>query len=123
MDRRHAIIFILITPVFILLSNYAAIFPHEYAHSIAAWLLGFKQHPFDINYGGTSWLNLLLLSNIDENVNYEMIYALGHGHAAALIAFAGPGIANGTKYLITLLLLNTRSVQRHLYLYYFIFWF
>lgn len=123
MVKKQAMLFVLLTPLFILISHYCAVFPHEYAHSIAAWWLGFRDHPFAINYGGTSWANILLLFHIDENVDYEAIYAHGKGAAAAMIAFAGPGIANGVKYLITLFLLNVRRVKQHIYLYYFIFWF
>lgn len=122
MPQSRAMLLIILTPIFILLSHYCAVFPHEYAHSMAAWLLGFKEHPLDIIYGGTSWANILLLTNIDENVNYEAIYSQGKGLAAALIAFSGPGLANGTKYVITLFLLNVQEVKKHIYLYYFIFW-
>lgn len=49
-------------------------YPHEYAHSFMAWLLGYKSNPLAITYGGTSWQNLLGLIHIDENVNYPMIF-------------------------------------------------
>lgn len=114
---------IVITPIFIILSHYLAIIPHEYAHSIMAWLLGYKAHPFDVNYGGTTWDNLLLLTRIDENVNYETIYAAGHGMHVALIAFAGSGIANLCLFIISLFLLKNHSVKERPYLYYLIFWF
>lgn len=114
---------ILITPVFILLSHYLAVFPHEYAHSLTAWVLGFKNNPLALSYGGTSWNNLLLLANIDENVNYQMIYSAGHGYLVALIAFAGPGIANGILFILSLLLLRNDSIKQKPYLFYFLFWF
>ncbi len=114
---------ILFTPIFILVSHYLAVFPHEYAHSFTAWLLGFKSNPLAIDYGGSSWKNLLLLLNIDENVNYSFIFDQGKGYAAALIAFAGPGIGNGVFYVLSLLWLKNDKVKNKIYLYYFIFWF
>lgn len=76
-----------------------------------------------MTYGGTSWNNLLLLANIDENVNYLKIYNAGHGYYVALIAFAGPGIANGLLFIISLYLLNRPSIRKKPYLFYFLFWF
>lgn len=114
---------IVATPFFILLAHYLAVFPHEYAHSSMAWFFGYKSNPFAITYGGTSWLNLLLLMNIDENVNYNLIASQGHFHHMALIGFAGPGIANGILYLLSLFLLSRHAVQQHSLLYYFIVWF
>lgn len=110
---------ILITPVFILLSHYLAVFPHEYAHSFFAWFLGYKNNPLALSYGGTSWANLLLLSNIDENVSYQII----HGYHMALIAFAGPGIANGLLFIVSYFLLKNDKIKQKPYLFYFLFWF
>jgi hypothetical protein len=114
---------IFVTPFLMLLAHYLAVLPHEYAHSFMAWALGYKQNPFDIIYGGTSWQNLILLINIDENVNYDIIMAQKHLYHMALIAFAGPGIANGVLYCLSLYLLPKEKIQQKPYLYYFIFWF
>ncbi|TNF65611.1 MAG: hypothetical protein EP298_11750 [Gammaproteobacteria bacterium] len=123
MSCRKVIGFILITPVFVLLSHYLAVYPHEFSHSFMAWALGFKHNPLAIDFGGTSWLNILLLINIDENVNYQFLISHGHLYAMALIAFAGPGLANGLLYVISLILLNLKSLYKHKIIYYFIFWF
>jgi hypothetical protein len=69
--------FILTLP-FVIISHYLAVFPHEFTHSFFAWALGYKSNPLNIQYGGTSLSNLLLLSNIDENVNYEEIFQKNH---------------------------------------------
>jgi hypothetical protein len=114
---------IIVTPFFMLLAHYLAVLPHEYAHSLMAWCLGYKTNPWALNYGGTSWLNLLLLFHIDENVKYNLIIAKGQLHHMALIAFAGPGIANGFLYVASLYLLTRKKIQRNRLLYYFIFWF
>lgn len=115
-------ILISLTPVFILLSHYLAVFPHEYAHSFTAWLLGYKANPFALNYGGTSLVNLLLLIHIDQNVNNSMIYALGHPGHVALIAFAGPGI-NILMFILSLWLLHCKKIKSNYYLFYFLFFF
>lgn len=123
MNKKAFYKLILVTPIFILLSHYLAVFPHEYAHSFMAWILGYKNNPFALNYGGTSWQNILLLSHIDQNVNNEMIYSLGHPLHVALIAFAGPGIANGLLFILSFLLLKNEKVKQRPYLFYFLFWF
>ena len=114
---------ILVTPIFILLAHYLAVFPHEFAHSFMAYFLGFKSSPFDITYGGTSWRNVLLLSNIDEHVNYQFIFSSGHPVDVSLVAFAGPGIANGSLFLISYCLLKNKIVKKRSMLFYFVFLF
>lgn len=106
-----------------LLANYLAIFAHEYAHSITAWLLGYKDHPLAIQYGGKSVLNLLLLFNINENVDYDLIMSAGHMRDLAWIAMAGLILANGGLYYLSLRLMRFRFVQRFHLLFYFLFWF
>lgn len=123
MNRISSFKLLLITPIFILLSHYLAVFPHEYAHSFMAWALGFKSNPLALIYGGTSWPNLLFLANIDENVDYKTIFYSGHHTAVAAIAFAGPGIANGLLFILSFILLRNKKVQQHPYWFYFLFWF
>lgn len=113
---------IAITPLFIWLSHYLAVFPHEFAHSTMAWALGEMESPFGIDYGGKSLLNLLLLWNIDENVQYQHLFAIGHGAQAALSAFAGSGIGSTALFIITWWLLKNQKVKDRPYLYYFLFW-
>jgi hypothetical protein len=123
MSKSLSLKLILVTPVFFLIAHYLAVFPHEYAHSFMAWLLGFKPNPLAIDYGGTSWINLFLLSHIDENVNYDLIMSQGHSFSVALIAFAGAGIANVLLYLLSLVLLARKNIQQRPFWFYFIFWF
>lgn len=61
------------TVPFILLAHYIGVFPHELTHSFVAWAMGYKSTPFNIQYGGLGIRNLLLLSNVDESVNYQMV--------------------------------------------------
>jgi len=111
--------FIIITPIFILLSHYLAVFFHEYAHSFMAFLLGYKQNPLDIHYGGKSLLNIFLLANIDQNVDYNILYSFGHTKEIAIIAAAGP-VMNGVLYVVTLWMLKNRLTIRRFYRYYFL---
>lgn len=111
------------TPVMVVLAHYAAVLPHEFSHSVMAWLLGIKDQPGNIDWGGTSLLNILLLIHIDENVDYTAALDAGKHWQVALTAFAGPGIANGglfliSRYLITKSWFLSRPVAAN-----FLFWF
>lgn len=107
----------------VLLAHYAAVMPHEYAHSFMAFALGYKSNPLVIHFGGTSVGNLISLINIDEQVDYAPMFSLGDGLAAALVGFAGPGLANGTLYLLSLFLLRRPGVRRNALLFMLAFWF
>lgn len=72
---------------------------HEYAHSFTAWAVGYKANPLALNYGHLSVENILLLSDIDENVDYDPIFAAHKGYLASLIAVAGVLFGNGLCYL------------------------
>ena len=117
--RKSNIILLFLTPLYMWIGHILSVFPHEYAHSLIAWALGFKANPLDIIYGGWSWQNIIFLANIDENVNYVLIDQLGHRQLISLIAFAGPGIGTLAVYLITLYLLR-KSFNS--YLYYLVLW-
>jgi hypothetical protein len=79
----------------------AAFFLHEYAHSFAAWITGWKANPLALNYGHLSVGNLLVQGEIDENVDYAPIFAAGRGTIAALIAVAGVLLGNGGGYILS----------------------
>ena len=111
------------TPVVLLLTHYAAVLPHEFMHSIVAWLLGIKANPLIIDWGGTSILNILLLIHIDENVDYTAALDAGKRWQVALIAFAGPGLANGGLYLLSRRLMESLYVSSRPYFAYILFWF
>lgn len=117
MNKRVKLI--LLTPIFILLAHHSVVFTHEYAHAFTAWILGYKSNPFDINYGGTSLMNLLLLTNIDQKVNNDLIYSSGHPGYVALIAFAGPGIIL-LLYFASLWRIRTKKMISRPYMLYFL---
>lgn len=115
--------FIIVTVLFFFLSHYIAVFPHEFSHSIVAWILALKSHPLNIDYGGTSLQNILFLSNIDENNNYYLMYLLGKKHLIPIIAAAGP-LMNGVLYILSSwALFSCRSLHKKPLFFYFIFWF
>lgn len=105
------------------LAHYAAVLPHEYAHSFMAYALGYKSDPLVIHFGGLGILNLISLINIDEHVDYAAMFARGDGLAAALVGFAGPGLANGSLYLLSLFLLRRPVVRGSALLFMLVFWF
>jgi hypothetical protein len=115
--------FVVVCLICILLAHYAAVLPHEYAHSFMAFALGYKSDPLVIHFGGTSIGNLISLININEQVDYTAMFARGDGLAVALVGFAGPGLANGTLYLLSLFLLRRPGVRRNVFLYMLVFWF
>ncbi|WP_250487045.1 hypothetical protein [Caballeronia sp. GaOx3] len=123
MDKRKSpLAFIVLTPAFFILSLWVSAFPHEYAHSITAWLFGYKLHPFDIDYGGFNWKNVLFVDGIDENVNYFLIYLFGDKFAIGMIAFAGPFIATLLLYFASLRLIHSAQLKSRPYLFYFLLW-
>src|SRR5579871_2234725 len=98
--RKSNIILLWLTPIYIWIAQLTG-YLHEFGHSFTAWVLGFKDNPLDIIYGGWNWKNLIFLANIDENVNYVWINQLGHHSLISIIAFAGPFVSL-LIYLITL---------------------
>ena len=72
-----------------------AFFPHEYAHSFTAWLLGWKSNPLALYYAHPTMVVFLAQLGINQDVNETPIFASGHGHHAAIIAAAGMVIGNG----------------------------
>jgi hypothetical protein len=107
----------------VVLAHHAALLAHEYAHSFMARALGYKSDPLAIHWGGRSTANLLLLIDINEQVDYAAMFSHGNGFAAALVGFAGPGLANGALYLLSLWLLQRPAVRGNTLLFTFVFWF
>ena len=70
------------------------LFAHEYAHSFAAWALGWKRNPFALNYAHPTVTVLLIQLGISQNVDEVPIFASGHGPQAALISAAGAVLGN-----------------------------
>ncbi len=96
---------------------------HEYAHSFVAWGLRYKANPLALNYGHLSLDNVLTLGDIDENVDYDPIFAASRGPLASLIAVAGVLFGNGIFYLLSRRLYTTAKEhgKRMLALFMFLF--
>jgi len=121
-NAKRAVAFIMLTPVFFIVSLWVSAFPHEYAHSITAWLFGYKLNPLDIDYGRFDWKNVLFVDGIDEHVNYFLIYLFGDRFAIGTIAFAGPFIATLLLYLASSRVIRSTKLRRRPFLFYFIVW-
>ncbi len=100
---------------FIIASYYISILLHEYGHATTAWLLGYKSSPFAIQYG--SWY----LIPVSEHVNYQKLFAAGHGIAGALIGISGITVTT-VLFLTSLTFLNTQRILQKPYLCLFFFW-
>ncbi|HEV2680523.1 MAG TPA: hypothetical protein VGV14_08480 [Rhodanobacter sp.] len=93
------------------LAHTIAFFSHEYAHSFTAWLLGFKMNPWLLHFGTLSFSNVIAMMQVNENVDYDLIYAQGHNYLAALIGFAGFGIGNVLLYVLCRVILAARKIS------------
>jgi hypothetical protein len=74
---------------------------HDFAHSFVAWRLRYKANPLSLNYGHLDLNNVLTLEDIDENFDYDPIFAAGRGPLVSLIALAGVLFGNGLFYLLS----------------------
>ena len=101
MMQRRTALFWLSFVLLLWLAHALGYLIHEYAHSFTAWALGYKTNPLALDYGRLSLRNLLILSDIDENVDYGRIFAAGKGHLAALVAVAGVLAGNGIFYFLS----------------------
>ncbi len=107
--KRHPLVTFLIFAVALVGAYYVVILFHEWAHGTTAWILGYKDNPFDVRYGG--WL----LMNCDEVVPYSTILNQGHGLHVALIGISGY-VMNIVLFVLSLFSLSRIFVMRSLYL-------
>ncbi len=115
---NQAWILILLTPLFFYITHAITFFVHEYSHSLSAWALGFKHNPLILNFGDTSWGNILFFLQMDENVDFKLFY-VAHPWEASFIAFAGI-ISNAILFLIAVGALLSKKPHSQLYYYFFI---
>lgn len=114
---------IVLTPIILLFTHYAAVLPHELSHSVLAWIVGIKDSPQNLDWGGNSLLNILLLIHIDENVDYPTALAAGKNWQVALVAFAGPGLINGGLYCLCRRFIFAPPIVSRPIVAYVLFWF
>jgi len=89
------------TWLLVILTHYAAVLPHEFGHSLMAWILGWKANPLAIHWGAPTVFNILTLIEIDEAVDYDNAFAAGARQAVTAIALAGPIFANATLFAVS----------------------
>jgi hypothetical protein len=116
---KQAWLLILFTPFFFYIAHALAFFIHEYSHSFAAWLFGFKANPLLLNFGDTSWGNILFFTKIDENVDFNL-FSASHPWIAAFVAFAGMAVGNFILFFVAVKALLTKKHHHQLYYYCFI---
>lgn len=78
---RKDLTFALMTVGIIFVTHAMAYLTHEFAHSFTAWAFGWMPHLLMLDYGGLTPGNILLLSNVGGNVQYDPILRSGHGLA------------------------------------------
>jgi hypothetical protein len=83
---------------------------HEYSHSFTAWLLGWMRDPLALDYGKATVGNILFLGDVSDNVDYDAIFASGHGGQASIIALAGVVVGNAALYALLGFLSKRRSI-------------
>ncbi len=99
--QRNAAQFWLLFVILVWLAHALGYLVHEYAHTVTAWVLGCKANPLALTYGHLTAKNLLFLSDIDENVDYDQILAAGRAPITSLIAVAGVLFGNVLFYFIS----------------------
>ena len=99
MRRRGVLFWLLLVPVSWWLAHALGYLVHEYAHSFSAWAVGYKANPLALHYGHLSPGNVAFLLDIDENVDYDPMFAAGKGYLASLVSAAGVLFGNGLLYL------------------------
>ena len=106
----------------VLFTHAIAFLLHEYSHSFLAWILGFKSNPLALNYGQPTFKNILLLSDVDENVNYQQIIAGGNAFWGGIIALAGAGVGNGLLYFLCYWLTGLDAIRSSRMAVMFLYW-
>lgn len=91
--------FAFMTVAIILVTHAVAYLTHEFSHSFTAWALGYMPRPLALDYGELTPANVVLLSDVGDNVQYDPILSGGHGAAATVIALAGPYVGNALFYI------------------------
>gem|GEM_PF-4908651 len=72
-----------------LLAHYAAVLPHEFVHSFAAWVTGIKADPWDIHWG------------VDRAIVLVLVTVIFFGY------FATPGLLEDDSAVTTLFIART----------------
>jgi hypothetical protein len=114
---RDALITVVITIAMYLVLQAIIILMHEYAHSTAAWLLGYIPTPFTVVWG-----NLLTLRGWDEGVPYDRLFPARGNPAEALIGGI-PLIIHTIIVAVGVLLLQRPWTEKEKWLFNALYWF
>ena len=93
------------------------IITHEYAHSTAAWLLGYAATPFTVVWG-----NPVTIRGWDEGVSYDQLFA-SPGHLAEAIIGGIPLFLHAVFVVVGLYLLQRRLSTRRKLIFLAVYWF
>lgn len=99
------------TSLLIIVAHAAAYMMHEYSHSFSAWAFGWMADPLALDYGHPTLYNILFQGDVGDNVQYDPIFASGHGPIASAIALSGTIIGNAVPYFILYRLSKVRSIS------------
>ncbi|GBQ96363.1 hypothetical protein AA23498_2619 [Acetobacter nitrogenifigens DSM 23921 = NBRC 105050] len=66
--------FALMTTGFVVVAHAVAYMAQEFSHTFSAWALGYMQNPLALDYGTITPANVVLLSSVDDNVQYDPIF-------------------------------------------------
>ncbi len=111
---RGTVLF-MITLVTVIGAHHGMVLCHEWSHSTAGWLLGYKAQPFDIIYG--DWT----LFHAEEDIDYEPLFR-SYPWKASLIAGAAL-VTNVVLYWLSQAGLRRAATQRKPLLCQAFFWF
>ena len=114
--------FALVTFFLVLFCHAIAFLLHEYSHSFLAWSLGFMANPLALDYGQPTLHNIILLSDVDDNVDYKQIIAGGNGIWGGIIALAGAGVGNGLLYFLCYWLISINRIKSNRRAVMFLYW-
>ncbi|WP_367608322.1 hypothetical protein [Legionella sp. W05-934-2] len=115
-QEKHSSKVCLLNIIAFITAYYISVLCHEWGHGLVAWLYGLKSSPFSVHYGG--WF----LLNVDENVDYNLLFQQDSGTAAALIGIAGPFVSL-VILLISLWTINRKNISQQRNLFIFAYWF
>ena len=113
---KRYLTFILATVIILFVTHHLMVLLHEWTHGTTAWMFGCKDSPFDIQYGG--WT----LSNVDENINYKLLFSTEKGFVASMIAVSAL-LMNALLFILSIILLSRKTIQRKRWFFHFFYWF
>jgi hypothetical protein len=109
--------FSLLTITIYLVLQTITVVMHEYAHSTAAWLLGYTSTPLTVVWG-----NPVTIRGWDEGVPYDQVFRSA-GHPAEAVIGGIPLLMHAIFTALGLYLLQRSLPIRHRLIFYAVYWF